>query len=507
MKSIFKKITSKAYVISILVLFQLFLVYLFMYSLSNYVPVVYFFVAGAGIVLSVIIINTKMNPSYKLSWIFLILTVPLIGVTTYLMFGGRKVPKDLRTGINQLSLNKQPILLQDKEPMQSLYEVCPRSFKISNYIFKATDFTVNHDSKVTYYPTGETKYKALMEALRGAEKFIFLEYFIVVEGFMLSSIKKILIEKAKAGVEIKIIFDDFGALKLPKSFRAEMKEAGISLYFFNPVRPLLAIYMNNRDHRKIAVIDGKIGFIGGINIADEYINKIKRFGHWKDTAIKIEGNAVFSLTIMFLHFYRHLSKQDIHFLDYKVENPEYLDEGFVQMFSDSPTDEELVSENAHLSLINEAEKYLYIMTPYLVVSHTMMTALTLAAKSGVDVRILVPHIPDKWYVHQVTRSNYEELTKAGVMIYEYTPGFVHGKVMLVDDVMAIVGTSNLDFRSYYMHFECGALITYSKCLMDMKKDFLASLEVSQEITYESALKVHPLVRMGRMLLNVFSSVL
>lgn len=346
-----------------------------------------------------------------------------------------------------------------------------------------------------------------MEALRNAQKFIFLEYFIVNEGFMLTSIITVLKEKAKAGVEIKMIFDDFGALKLPDKFKKEMKDAGIELHFFNPIRPLLAIYMNNRDHRKIAVIDGLTAFIGGINIADEYINRKVRFGHWKDTAIKVEGNAVFSLTVMFLHFFRHLSKKPINFMDYYVENPIYENEGYIQMFSDSPTDEEQVAESAHLSLINVAEHYLYIMTPYLVIGHEMIEALTLAAKSGVDVRILVPHIPDKWYVLSVTRSNYECLTKAGVRIYEYTPGFVHGKVMLADDVMAIVGTSNLDFRSYYMHFECGALITYSPSLQAMKKDFLDTLVESQEVLYEDTKKVNPIIRLGRMLLNVFSSVL
>ncbi len=507
MHDLLKRLTSKPYIISLLVLIQLFLVYMLMYQLNKYIPVIYVIFAGLGVALSIFLINTQMNPSYKLSWIFLILTVPLIGVTTYLMFGGRKVPKDLRTGVNQLSLNKQPLLIQKVEPLIQLQDVCPRGFKLSNYLFRNTEYPVYDDSRTTYYPTGESKYEALMEALNNAEKFIFLEYFIVSEGYMLNSIKAVLKEKAKAGVEIKLIFDDFGALKLPDSFKKEIKAAGIELYFFNPIRPILAIKMNNRDHRKIAVIDGKIGFIGGINIADEYINRKVRFGHWKDTAIKIEGNAVFSLTVMFLHFYRHLSKKQINFMDYYVENPIYHNEGFVQMFSDSPTDEEQVAESAHLSLINVAEHYLYIMTPYLVIGHEMIEALTLAAKSGVDIRILVPHIPDKWYVLSVTRSNYDVLTKAGVRIYEYTPGFVHGKVMLADDVMAIVGTSNLDFRSYYMHFECGALITYSPSLQAMKKDFLETLEVSQEISYEDARKVNAIIRLGRMLLNVFSSVL
>ncbi|MEI7667660.1 MAG: phospholipase D-like domain-containing protein, partial [Erysipelotrichaceae bacterium] len=257
----------------------------------------------------------------------------------------------------------------------------------------------------------------------------------------------------------------------------------------------------------IAVIDGKVGYIGGINIADEYINRIVRFGYWKDTAVKIEGEAVYSLTVMFLHIYNYVSKETNKFIDYKVDNPIYQNEGFIQMFSDSPTDEELTSENAHLNLINSASRYLYIMTPYLIIGHELLMALTLAAKSGVDVRIMVPHIPDKKYVFAVTRSNYESLTKNGVKIYEYTPGFVHAKVMIVDDEIAIVGTSNLDFRSYYMHFECGALIVQSPSIKLMLQDYMDTLKQCQEITYADTLKDPFPVRLYRALLNVFSSVL
>ena len=501
-----KRLSSKPYVISFLVLFQLFLVYVALYQLTAWIPLLYVFFVGLSIALSIYIISLDINPAYKLSWIFMILSLPLIGVTNYLLFGGRKVPKDLRMGVNQLSLDKTPLLVQDEAVLNDLITHCPRATKGTHYLLNNTDYPVYNDSKVTYYPTGESKYAALLEELAKAERFIFLEYFIVKEGVMLDTIVELLREKAAQGVEIKLIFDDFGAIHLPKSFKAKLKSYGIDVYFFNPIRPLLAIYMNNRDHRKIAVIDGKVGFIGGINLADEYINVITRFGHWKDTAIKVEGNAVFGLSVMFLHFWRHVSKQSVDFEAYRVQCEPQSD-GFVQLFSDSPTDEELVAENAHLNLINEARRSLYIMTPYLVIGHEMLTALMLSAKSGVDVRILVPHIPDKWYVLAVTRSNYEVLTKAGVRIYEYTPGFLHAKVMLIDDQMAIVGTSNLDFRSYYMHFECGALISKSSSLLDMKRDFLDTLKVSQEITVEMTLKVHPLVRMGRMLLNVFNGVL
>jgi cardiolipin synthase A/B len=506
MKRLLKRLSSKPYVISFLVLFQLFLVYVALYQLTAWVPLLYFFFVGVAFALSVYIISLNINPSYKLSWIFMILSFPLIGVTNYLLFGGRKVPKDLRTGVNQLSLDKSPLLVQDQAVLEDLITHCPRATKGTHYLLKNTEYPVYNDSEVTYYPTGESKYAALLEELNKAQRFIFMEYFIVKEGQMLDTIVALLREKVTQGVEVKLIFDDFGAIHLPKSFKAQLKSYGIDVYFFNPIRPLLAIYMNNRDHRKIAVIDGKVGFIGGINLADEYINVISRFGHWKDTAIKVEGNAVFGLSVMFLHFWRHLTKQAVDFEAYRVVC-ESRPDGYVQLFSDSPTDEELVAENAHLNLINEARRTLYIMTPYLVIGHEMLTALMLSAKSGVDVRIIVPHIPDKRYVLAVTRSNYDVLTQAGVRIYEYTPGFLHAKVMLIDDQMAIVGTSNLDFRSYYMHFECGALISKSKSLLDMKRDFLDTLKVSQEITYAMTQQVPPLVRLGRMLLNVFNGVL
>jgi len=313
--------------------------------------------------------------------------------------------------------------------------------------------------------------------------------------------------KAKEGVEIRFMYDDAGAATLPHDFNETVRKAGIQVAVFNPIRPVLAIRMNNRDHRKIAVVDGKVGFIGGMNIADEYVNIKSRFGHWKDVAVKIEGEAVYSLTLMFLQFYDYTAKIQSEYRSYHARTLKYENEGFVQTFSDSPTDDEAVSENAHLNLINTASRYIYIMTPYLVIGYEMVSALCTAAKSGIDVRIMVPHIPDKKYVFAVTRSNYEYLTKNGVRIYEYTPGFVHGKVMVADDRIAIVGTSNLDFRSYFLHFECGALIIDSPAIKDIVDDYEETLAKCEEITYDMARNVPFLIRLSRAILSVFSSLL
>jgi cardiolipin synthase len=277
---------------------------------------------------------------------------------------------------------------------------------------------------------------------------------------------------------------------------------------FNPLKPRLAILMNNRDHRKILVIDGKVGFIGGINLADEYINVVERFGHWKDTAVMIKGEAVWSLTVMFLTFYNYLSKNNEDIMQYKnTDVPEYITDGYVQPFSDSPTDEEQVGETVHMNIINLAKRYVYIMTPYLIIGYEMQKALITAAKNGIDVRLMVPHIPDKWYVHAITRSNYEQLIKGGVRIFEYKPGFMHAKSLVADDEAAIIGTTNMDFRSYYMHFECGILFIESKVIRDLKDDFIQTQKQCIEITMEDCLRVPTLKRWGRAILNLFSGLL
>ncbi len=504
MKRLINFLVKKPISVSILILLQLGLIYMLIYLLSVRLTEFLFIVQVLNMMIVIYILNKNDNPSYKMTWIIFILGIPLVGGITYLMFGGRKVPRDIRTGIKELN-NGQAILIQEKTVMDSIHE--KEYLRQARYLYDNTGFPIYKNTKVTYLSSGEAKFEALVNALKSAEKFILLEYFIIKEGYVWSTIKEILVSKVKEGVDVKLIYDDAGSKSLPYEFLEDCRALGIKAFAFNPLRPILAIYMNNRDHRKIAVVDGRIGFIGGMNLADEYINRISPFGHWKDVAVQFEGEAVYSLSLMFLQFYDHVSKEISDYSWYYGNPKKYENVGYVQNFSDSPTDEEPVSQFTHLNLINSASSYIYIMTPYLVIGYEIMIALVNAAKSGVDVRIMVPHIPDKKYVFSVTRSNYEYLTQNGVRIYEYLPGFLHAKVMVADDRVAIVGTTNLDFRSYFLHFECGSLIIDDPSIKDIVDDCKDTLSKCIEITYEEAKNVNFMVKLWRAILNMFSTLL
>ncbi len=504
MKRLINFLVKKPISVSILILLQLGLIYMLIYLLSVRLTEFLFIVQVLNMMIVIYILNKNDNPSYKMTWIIFILGIPLVGGITYLMFGGRKVPRDIRTGIKELN-NGQAILIQEKAVMDSIHE--KEYLRQARYLYDNTGFPIYKNTKVTYLSSGEAKFEALVNALKSAEKFILLEYFIIKEGYVWSTIKEILVSKVKEGVDVKLIYDDAGSKSLPYEFLEDCRALGIKAFAFNPLRPILAIYMNNRDHRKIAVVDGRIGFIGGMNLADEYINRISPFGHWKDVAVQFEGEAVYSLSLMFLQFYDHVSKEISDYSWYYGNPKKYENVGYVQNFSDSPTDEEPVSQFTHLNLINSASSYIYIMTPYLVIGYEIMIALVNAAKSGVDVRIMVPHIPDKKYVFSVTRSNYEYLTQNGVRIFEYLPGFLHAKVMVADDRVAIVGTTNLDFRSYFLHFECGSLIIDDPSIKDIVDDCKDTLSKCIEITYEEAKNVNFMVKLWRAILNMFSTLL
>lgn len=503
MKKLAHLLVKKPFSVTVLILLQLFSVYVVVFTLSQRFEFIYTIQYFVDLMVVIYILNRPDNPSYKLTWTIFILGVPVIGLITYLMFGGRKVPKALRRGINELSKGSKPLLSQDETVLEKIRRAVDR--RSATYLLRNTGFPMFDNTKVRYYATGEEKFEALLKAIERAQRFIFLEYFILKEGIVWTTLFDVLKQKVKEGVEVRLMIDDAGAGTLPHDFIDTVKATGIQIAIFNPIRPVLAIRMNNRDHRKIAVIDGEIGFIGGLNIADEYVNIKSRFGHWKDVAISLEGEAVYSLTLMFLQFFDYTTKTQSDYLKYRINSIAFENEGLVQPFSDSPTDEEAVSENAHLNLINTASHSLYIMTPYLVIGYEMVNALCTAAKSGVDVRIIVPGIPDKKYVFTVTRSNYEILTKNGVRIYEYSPGFIHAKVMIADEKMAIVGTSNLDFRSYYLHFECGALIIDSPALKDIALDFSDTFSKSREISYAETLQVSALVKVYRAIMNVFAA--
>lgn len=506
-RKLLKKLLKKQIITGVLILIQLTALIWFFYQVSNYWIYAYVGLVFLSFMIVIYLINRPDNPSYKLSWAILILTIPFVGGVLYLILGGKRIPKEFRKEMIQSSNKKLPYLVQDYFIMDKIAGIDDQLMKQTHFLYKNAYFPVFNNTETQFLATGEEKFEAMKEELRKAKNYIFLEYFIIKEGIMWDSIFEILKEKAAAGVDVRLIYDDFGSIELPLNFIHDNNVLGIKTIVFNPMRPLLAIFMNNRNHRKICVVDGKVGFVGGINIGDEYINKVERFGHWKDSAVMIKGEAVWSLTVMFLTFYNTISKQEENLLALKPTYSERVDDGYVQPFADSPTDDEMVGETAHLNLINYAKKYVYITTPYLVIDYTMVTALVNAAKNGVDVRIMLPHIPDKWYVHAVSRSNYEILVKAGVKIYEYKPGFIHSKTMVADDVAAIVGTTNMDFRSYYMHFECGILFIKSKAVLQVRDDFLVTQAECVEITLEQVQKVNVFVKIIRAILNMFSALL
>jgi cardiolipin synthase len=497
---------SKPLIIACAFFLQLTILLLVVYQLSLHLFGLYTILVILSYITVIVVLNRDDNPSYQLIWTIVILFIPLFGGILYLLFGGKKVPKALRKEM-VLKDSTKPYLDSSKNSLiQNVPATLHRWQKLMTYLETQTYFPLFENTKTMYLPIGEDKFVMMMEALRAAEKFILLEYFIVKDGRMLDSISKILVQKAKQGIEVLFVIDDFGAAELSVKKIKELREAGIKVEFFNPLKISLAVFMNNRNHRKICVVDNKVGFVGGVNIGDEYINVIERFGHWKDNAIMLEGEAVSSLTVMFLTLYEYASKQKVDIQSYLVSYRQ-LSDGYIQPFSDSPTDEEAVGESVHLHLINQASQSIKIQTPYLILSHVMRNALILAAKSGIKVEIMVPHVPDKRLVFEVTRSYYDALLKAGVIIAEYVPGFVHAKMMIVDNEVATLGTTNMDYRSYYLHFECGVMVYQASIIEEMSTDFDKTMEECVIITPSSVEQTPWFLRVFRALLRVFATML
>lgn len=459
-----------------------------------------------GLIITFYIVNSDINPSYKIAWIIPILAMPVFGLMFYLFFGNSHSSDRLRKRMCSFDFESRELLPQNKEVREKLP---PTVGKQADYVFNFGGYPVYENTAVTYFPLGEDKFKKMLEELEKAERFIFLEYFIIQEGEMWSPILEILERKAKQGVDVRVIYDDFGCLfTLPTKYPQTLEEKGIQCRVFNKLRPVWSAKMNNRDHRKILVIDGHTTFNGGINLADEYINAYPKHGHWKDTAVMLKGEGVWSFTMMFLTMWNYLSASKPKDNGLYMPRPEDIENcqeyGYIIPFTDSPLDDEPVGENVYLNIINDAKKYIYITTPYLIIDNEMSTSLILAAKSGIDVRIITPHIADKWFVHAVTRAHYKKLVRYGVKIYEYTPGFIHAKNFVSDDNTAVVGTINLDFRSLYLHFECATLMYNAPCIADIKRDYLETLEKCTEITYDDCLNVNIFVRIGRALLRLFA---
>lgn len=485
-KKILNKLLSRLSITLILIALQVSFLIMSLTKLGEKYIYVSMFMSFISVIVVFYLVCKNMNPAVKLAWIVPILLFPMLGGLLWLIYGRAVFSKEFKTNYLRAENSVVNSLKKEKECFLRLKDDNPEVANQSSYIYKyaKTPVYVNTDTK--YYPSGEAFFESLIEELKKAKKFIFMEYFIIEEGKMWNTIFDILKEKVEEGVEVRVMYDDVGSIgKVPYKYCEKLKNAGIKTIVFNRVFPVLAIIFNYRDHRKITVIDGKVGFTGGANLADEYINEISRFGYWKDSAVKIEGEAVYSLTVMFLQMWNSMkhSEDDYSIYKYEFKKEEYYD-GYVQPYKDEPLDKELVGEYVYMNIINSAKKYVYMYTPYLVIDNELKTALILAAKRGVDVRMVTPEKPDTRLVHYLSQSFYEELISAGVKIYQYTPGFIHSKCFLSDDNIATVGTINMDYRSLYHHFECGILFYKSSVCMELKEDMEKTFEVSEPVTKE-----------------------
>lgn len=505
-KSIFSLLFNKLIIVVLLILVQVGFLLLSVVFLADKFTWVYGALTLLSLCVTIWLVSKNENPSYKLAWVVLLLVMPIFGGLFYLVFGNKSMPQKLIQRITSAEQTASKELLPpvNDPTVQELALRRNSIIPLARYIRNTTGAPVWSNTYSEYLPIGERMWERMLEELERAERFIFMEYFILEQGEMWTPIFDILKRKAAAGVEVRFMYDDMGSIQtLPNHYDRVLQAAGIKCIIFNPFRPHLNSVMNYRDHRKITVIDGNVGFCGGINIADEYINAYVKHGHWKDTGVLLKGSAVWNLTVMFLSLWNFSQPTDTEYEQFKP-TLKCESDGFVQPFGDSPMDQINVCEDTYMHILNRSTSYVYITTPYLILDNEMVTALQAAARSGVDVRIITPHVADKWFVHQTTQSFYQVLLDAGVRIYEYTPGFVHAKMYVSDDNVAVVGTANMDFRSFYLHFECGVCFYESSVIADVKADMLKTMEQCEEIPKDYHLQVHFLRRLVRSFLRLFS---
>ena len=441
---------------------------------------------GFSVFVCFYILNKQEKSAYKLTWIFLILLFPIFGGVVYVFFYSLSSSRKLKRQIAGLERYIRPYFLSVGDALADLaaehHEFLPQAAYLQNH----ARFPVYRNTKTEYLDSGEKFFKKALEEMEKAKKYIFLEFFILRQGEMLDPIIELLSKKAGQGLDVRILYDDLGCfMTLPPNYKKTLEENGIKCTVFNPFKPILSSLQNNRDHRKIISIDGETAFTGSMNLADEYINARERFGHWKDSAIMVQGKAAWSFTLIFLQMWNVGKKNPDDpgiFYPWKEKDCDIKSDGYVQPYADSPIDSENVGEHVYIQIINNAKEYVYINTPYLVVDDNLLSALSLSAKSGVDVRIITPHRWDKWIMAIVSRSYYRQLIQAGVKIYEYSIGFNHSKTFVSDDIVATVGTTNLDFRSLYLHFECGVLMFKTSSIKMIKEDYLNTLSSCKTIT-------------------------
>lgn len=488
------------------VLLQAFWIFFLFFRLNRYSAGISLITDLLACILVLKLYSKRINAAFKMPWIILIMAFPLFGVCLYFLIGLPGKTSRQKRKFAQISKKLQGKLEQRPEVLEALERQDPAAANQARYIWKFGGYPIYQHTKVEFYAEADQGLEAQKAAIRQAEQFIFMEYHAIEDGESFHGLKEILAEKAAQGVEVRLIYDDVGSVGfINTDFIRRMERLGIQCRVFNPVIPVLSVFMNNRDHRKITVIDGKVGFTGGYNLADEYFNLTHPYGRWKDTGVKLEGEGVRSLTETFLEMWNAIRESDEDLERYLAmpEGPAEGD-GFVQPYADSPLDGESLGENVYMNLIQSAKRYIWFTTPYLIVDDELARALELAAKRGVDVRIITPGIPDKKLIFQVTRSYYAGLARGGVRIYEYTPGFIHAKQCVCDGEAATVGTINLDFRSLYFHFENGVYLYGGEAVSEIQRDFEATFPQCNEVTEQYRAKGSAALRLGQCILRLFA---
>ena len=482
-KGLFHALFSRLGLILILLILQIGVLFGMFAKFEQFLP--HFF--GGTVLFSLIMVlfllNSRHDPTAKITWLVIIMLLPVFGALLFLYTQSDVGHRALKKRMNQLIRQTKETIPQSEEVMDKLSEENGAVSSLARYIHRSGCYPVYDQTKITYFPMGENKFEEMLRQLEQAKHFIFMEYFIIDEGLMWGRILEILAKKASEGVDVRVMYDgtcEFSTLS--RDYPKRLKKLGIKCKVFAPLTPFVSTHYNYRDHRKILVIDGHTAFTGGVNLADEYINHIVKYGHWKDVAIMLKGEAVKSFTLMFLQMW-NVDEKDMdysQFLNYPVSPVQT--KGYVIPYGDCPLDDDKVGERVYMDILNRAQSYVHIMSPYLILDSEMETAIKFAAERGVDVKIMLPGIPDKAVPYALARTHYASLLQSGVEIYEYTPGFVHAKIFVCDDKEAVVGTINLDYRSLYHHFECAAYMYDVDCIHEIEKDFRATLKKCRRVT-------------------------
>ncbi|WP_167956723.1 cardiolipin synthase [Anaerosporobacter faecicola] len=497
----------RAGLVGALVLLQFSVIIALSLWLRSYTVYFYLILEVLSLFVVITLINDNRSPSYKIAWVCIVLLLPISGHVMYALWGKSTANKKLSNVIKAKIERGNTFHTYEEHILEEIREDYKEIERVSNYMV-SEGFPMFKNNQITYYAMGEDTFDAMFDDIRKAKHFILIEFFIVAEGGLWDELHSILLDKIKEGVEVKFLYDDFGAMiRTPKNFRRILENEGIQVRVFNPIHKYTdKLYMNYRSHQKIVVIDGNIGYTGGMNIADEYANLIERFGVWKDSAVRVYGDAVWGLTVTFLEMWEIASSGE--YLDYTIYKPTDVfekNQTFACVVADGPVNNPSNPiENTYKQIIYSANDYLYITTPYLILEEDMRLALIMAARSGVDVRIITPFIPDKKHVKILTNYNYGVLLQNGIRIYEYTPGFIHAK-SIINENCGIVGTINMDYRSFYLHYECGVFMSEAKIIADIKADFMKTLKVSKEISFEEWNRRPAALKLYQSILNIFST--